>query len=81
MHGKVAWIRTWSRYYKTRSGVGPGAPLSAAAALPGFSFERCTDGYWRLAHGAYTIFSPGTTERTKTRIQEVDIVAADAYDC
>jgi len=81
VHGKVAWIRTWSRYYKTRSGIGVGAPLAAVAALPGFSFERCSGGYWRLAHGAYTIFSPGTTEQTKTMIGEVDIVAAGAYDC
>jgi hypothetical protein len=81
VHGDVAWIRTSSRYYRTRSGVGVGAPLKAAAALPGFRFERCAGGYRRLAHGAYTIFSPGTTEHTKTTIGEVVIVAASAYDC
>jgi hypothetical protein len=44
--GHVASLETYSSYYRTAGGVGPGSSVAKAAALPGFHADFCELGYW-----------------------------------
>jgi hypothetical protein len=61
--GRVASIETYSSYYRTNGGVGPGSPLALAAQLPGFNRNSCDLGYWNATRrtsrrGVVTVFTP-----------------------
>jgi hypothetical protein len=61
--GRVASIETYSSYYRTKSGVGPGSPLGLAARLRGFNRNSCDLGYWNATQrtnrrGVVTVFTP-----------------------
>jgi uncharacterized repeat protein (TIGR01451 family) len=45
-NGHVVSLETYSPFFRTADGVGPGASLTLAAALPGFHQDPCELGYW-----------------------------------
>jgi hypothetical protein len=62
--GRVVSMETYSPFFHTAGGVGPGSPITSAKALPGFHTDFCELGYWngsaRPAPGAVvTVFTPG----------------------
>jgi uncharacterized repeat protein (TIGR01451 family) len=44
--GHVVSIETYSSYYRTASGLGPGSSLALVAKLLGFRLDFCELGYW-----------------------------------
>jgi hypothetical protein len=61
--GHVVSIETRAASYRTARGVGPGAPLSRASALPGFRQDSCDLGYWNATRqtgrlDVVTVFTP-----------------------
>lgn len=76
--GKVVGVETASRFYRTASGIGPGAPFATAQATPGFRPDACTGGFLRKARGAFTFlvpFEPGGA------IRRVLILKLGYFDC
>jgi hypothetical protein len=61
---RVVSMETYSPFFKTAAGVGPGSPITAAEAQKGFRPDYCELGYWN--GGAHTgpgdpvtVFTPG----------------------
>jgi hypothetical protein len=78
--GVVVGISTAARFYQTVEGVGPGAPLSFGASLPGFRFDQCTGGFVRQTRGALTFFS-SRSGRLDGEISRVEIYRLGYIDC
>lgn len=74
--GRVVWIETSSRYYRTAGGVGVGSRVGAASTLPGFRPDLCDGGYSRRAGGTLTSFIPDGRA-----IGRVRIVRLAFFDC
>jgi hypothetical protein len=61
--GRVASIETYSPYYRTATGLGPGSSLARASRLPGFRQDFCELGYWNATRrtdrfAVVTVFTP-----------------------
>ncbi len=74
--GHVASIETYSPYYRTVTGVGPGASLARAARLPGFRQDFCELGYWNATgrtdpHAVVTVFTPNAGRVASVLIAEL----------
>ncbi len=79
--GRVVAIATTASLARTRTGIGPGSPLRAAASLSGFRFDACSEGYsnaWRRGQGARTMFSP---DARRERVAEVTVFASRHLTC
>jgi uncharacterized repeat protein (TIGR01451 family) len=61
--GKVVSIESYSPYFRTAEGIGPGASLNLVLHLPGFGSDFCELGYWngtaktKPSH-VITVFTP-----------------------
>jgi hypothetical protein len=61
--GHVASIETYSPYYATGNGIGPGASLTRASLQPEFRRDSCDLGFWNATRGTgrlapVTVFTP-----------------------
>ena len=61
--GHVVAIETYSTFFQTAGGVGPGSPITAAQAARGFRSDFCELGYWNGSAGTkatdvVTVFTP-----------------------
>jgi hypothetical protein len=60
---RVVSMETYSPFFKTADGVGPGSPITSAKALKGFHPDYCELGFWNgTAHtqptDVVTVFTP-----------------------
>jgi hypothetical protein len=61
--GHVVSLETYSSFYRTAAGLGPGSALTAIAKLHAFHYDSCELGYWNgSVHtkpgGRVTVFTP-----------------------
>jgi hypothetical protein len=81
--GKVVSIESYSPYFKTIGGIGPGSPISLVRALRGFGPDYCELGYWNGTRhtkptSVVTVFTPDGAVVASVLITEFRLYTACA---
>jgi hypothetical protein len=75
--GRVVFIETYSPFFRTVAGVGPGSSIDLVQTLPGFHQDQCDFGYWDWAKNGsandeitvFTVSGPVVASVVVTRLR------------